>query len=264
MSHNAFWSWIDGLYTNTPQLSFSSGGIQHGYGLFETIYYANGITHALPEHLSRLHHSAYQFRLSPPDIDLAPIIDELIARNHLSEARVKISLHAVGSDYSPHTLPTTLSVSTSPYERKPQSYSLWSAPAAQFGCPLSRHKSTSYASYIMAKQAARLYEADDTLLLNHHGNPIECSSANILLHHQGQWFSPDLSAQGLRGIQLLSITEQCHALSIPLQTADLSLNTPWDAAVICNSLIGAQPVAKIDNRPLNPQIANDLIQQLRF
>ncbi len=246
-----YWSWINGQYANDSHISASSGAVLHGYGAFETIYYGAGKIHFLREHLDRLNQAAefYSLHHQTSANEIESAITGLITRNQLPEARVRLTLTARENDYSATHKPSDLTINAQPYERKDRSIALITAPAQQLGCPLRKHKSTSYASYILAKQYALQLGADDTLLRDYLGNYIECSSSNIFLAKDGAWFTPDLSEYGLAGIQRQVILEAMDKLQIPHSVVPINA-LDYDYGFISNSLIGIQAIERIDSQEL--------------
>ncbi len=248
MKARQYWSWVDGGYSEDSAISASSGAFLHGYGAFETIYSVSKEVHYLPEHYARLSEAAQYYRL-PLEYSLAQIdevISELLDRNSLEQARIRLTLTAAHTDYSAPQISSHLTITASPYERSEQSVSLVTAPASQFDCPLSTRKSTSYASYLVAKQYAQTKGVDDTLLLDHTGNLIESSSSNIFLARNGIWQTPDLTSAGLAGIQRDKVLLALDELKIPCSIEPLQ-DYRADFAFICNSLIGLQFVTRIND-----------------
>lgn len=247
MKTQAYWSWIDGEFTESPVLPLTAGGVQHGYGLFETIYAKNGHIHHLEKHLARLSAAADEVLLefSSSRECITETIHSLLDKNGLLEARVKISLLAQDTDYLAAPLSSHIIIQALPYTRKEQSIRLCSLKASDFSCPLSRLKATSYMGYQRAKRHAQQQGADDALLMNEAGHFVECSTSNIFFFKQGTWYSPPLQHAGLKGIQHEVITDLINAAGLTLVKEDLK-GMEWECAFICNSLIGMQAVSAID------------------
>ncbi len=232
-------------------MSTHTGAFLHGYGIFETIYALEGQLRLWNEHWERLERGAsfYQLALPYSSEEVRATTLDLINKNDLAEARVRLAVSAE-SYTSDATLPSVLSISTSPYTRAHSPVSLRSVKAADVNCPLASHKSASYSSYMLANRIAKQERYDDALLINESGHLIECATSNLFLYQQGQWFTPDLSLQGLPGVQRASLINQFASLHIPLKVSALN-HGGWEAGLVCNSLIGAAPISQIDDSVLD-------------
>jgi len=258
-----YWSWINGQYANDSHISAFSGAVLHGYGAFETIYYGTGKIHYLSEHLERLQQAAefYGLHYCLPDHEIETVITNLITKNQLREARIRLTLTAATSIYSNSHPNSDLQITVQPYLRKNSAVSLITAPASQFGCPLRGHKSTSYASYILAKQFAQKHNADDTLLHGAHRNYIECSTSNLFLAKEDRWITPDLTQYGLAGVQRQAVLNAMDTLRIPNSVEPIR-ELDFDSGFITNSLIGIQIIQRIDSKSFTT-CQNPYIEQLK-
>jgi len=78
------------------RISCQDAGLQHGVGLFETMFAHNGQVFRLDRHLARLKRSAQELGLSA-DMDTAPLADAVqktLAENQLDHARLRLTLTA--------------------------------------------------------------------------------------------------------------------------------------------------------------------------
>jgi len=78
------------------RISCQDAGLQHGVGLFETMFARNGQVFRLDRHLARLKRSAQELGLSA-DMDTAPLADAVqktLAENRLDHARLRLTLTA--------------------------------------------------------------------------------------------------------------------------------------------------------------------------
>ena len=181
---------------------------------------------------------------------MATVVAELAQRNAITEGRVRLSLSARDLHYQEPLIQSSLSITIDPYVRPVTPVHLVTAAAAAFGCPLAQHKSTSYASYILARQYALSQGATDTLMRNAQGDIIEGATCNVFFARGGQWATPDLQTYGLPGIQrgvVLARLGESHG-GCDVQ-CDQDWQT-WEHAVVTNSLIGTLPVASINGEPL--------------
>jgi 4-amino-4-deoxychorismate lyase len=92
----------------------------------------------------------------------------------------------------------------------------------------------------------------DGILLDTNDNVIECTAANIFARFGDILITPNLTQCGVAGITRQRIIELAHTLSlkISVETFDLKKLLSANEIIICNSLIGAWQVKKIDNKTL--------------
>lgn len=246
MERQAYWSWFEGEFSTSPQISTRSGAVQHGYGLFETVYY-DGHLHYLSQHLDRLEQSAVHSNLTYlNDHELVQTaIEELVTRNDLSEGRIRLGLLATDIDYLAPTIPSQLLIEALPYQRLEQAVRLLTLDARDFDCPLSSIKSSSYMGYQRARRHAIQQGFADALLLDPNGHLVECSSSNLFLYRDGEWHTPDLSLYGLPGIQSQMIRLMMEHLGQPVRSGELD-HYDWEFGFICNSLTGMQMIESIN------------------
>ena len=248
MKNQVYWNWMDGDYTKSPTISTLSSSVLHGYGVFETLYYNNYIR-LFEAHLKRLKNGIFSYEMEVPNAfrEIPYIINDLIERNNLKEARVRISVIARESALCTGKIPSSLIISAFPYHRESLSRSLKTTLSKETSPTLSLNKSTSYAGYILAKRKAFSSGYDDALFLDQEGRIIECSSANIFLFKDNKWYTPDLSNKGLSGIQRRIVLDAMNNLNIPIYVTSCAFNEDaYSFAFITNSLIGLQEIKSIN------------------
>ncbi len=76
------------------RLSVNDGGFLYGDGVFDTLRAYNGVPFRLKPHLLRLKNSAERFEIQMRygDEEIGAAVSELIQRNALSDARIRITL----------------------------------------------------------------------------------------------------------------------------------------------------------------------------
>lgn len=89
-------AWINGRFVAADEasVSISDAGLLHGAGVFTTMRAAGGNAVRVDQHLARLRRSceALYIPLQYDDEVLRNAIDELLARNNLSEARLRLTV----------------------------------------------------------------------------------------------------------------------------------------------------------------------------
>ncbi|HMA68505.1 MAG TPA: aminotransferase class IV, partial [Candidatus Mcinerneyibacterium sp.] len=82
----------DGKFSNfkKQKISIRVKGFQYGFGVFTTIKYDNNEIEFLSDHLDRLKISTQNYGMDFYDLDYKTIIKNLISKNSLTHARIKI------------------------------------------------------------------------------------------------------------------------------------------------------------------------------
>ena len=90
-------------------------------------------------------------------------------------------------------------------------------------------------------------EIADGIMLDTHGNVIECTAANIFARFSNTLITPSLASCGIAGITRQRIFNIAHTLSLTVveQHFDLEKLLCADAVIICNSLYGAWQVNSV-------------------
>jgi 4-amino-4-deoxychorismate lyase len=79
----------------------------------------------------------------------------------------------------------------------------------------------------------------DGLLLDERGHLVETLRCNLLLWRRGQWFTPDLSHCGVRGVMRDWLSER---VSIAETALDLESLAEAEEVAVCNSVRAVLPV----------------------
>ncbi|MFY8272572.1 aminodeoxychorismate lyase [Pseudoalteromonas sp. SSDWG2] len=109
---------------------------------------------------------------------------------------------------------------------------------------------------VFIKQEAAQQSSDDLLVLDTTDNVIETSSANLVMYHQGQWFTPELTQAGIQGVYLSHLQHRLAITSCKLSLAQLFT---MEAVFCCNSLMGLVPVTRIAHHSYNLDISQSLM-----
>jgi 4-amino-4-deoxychorismate lyase len=90
----------------------------------------------------------------------------------------------------------------------------------------------------------------DGLLMDAHGNVIECTMSNVFIRVGNTLKTPDLSQCGVAGITRQRILGLGKLLGLDVMTEKITLPQLLEAdeVVICNSLYGAFQVARIEDK----------------
>jgi para-aminobenzoate synthetase component I len=251
-------AWINGAIKPLDQacIRVSDLGFQYGYGLFETIRFANGAPCYLEEHIARFNHAWKElFRTECSDLSWDDIINQVINANKLKDANAAVKIIASrGTRNAPpfdHTLVVTakrythrlsgpsadgLSLVTYPYPRQ---------------TPLADYKNLNYLYYYLAGRWAMEHGADEALILNPDLTISETNTANIIFIKGKRALTPS-SSHALSGVMKGEVLKVLSSWGYDIEIKKMKLEDLFSAdnLIITNSLMGAAPVKNIDNKVL--------------
>lgn len=132
--------------------------------------------------------------------------------------------------------------------------------------PLSNLKSLCYSDNILAKMEEVEHKADDAIMLNTR-DKIACASAGniFIVTHENTVLTPRVEDGILPGITRKLIIEDCKENNIPLIETELAVEDILGAkeVFITNSVLEIQPVAIINDEPVNDGEPGELIPTLK-
>ena len=100
---------------------------------------------------------------------------------------------------------------------------------------------------VLAKMELKVSQIADGILLDTYENVIECTSSNLFLRIANTLITPDLSQCGVAGVTRQRIIELAPSLNFAVKVQKITLHEllQADEVFICNSLIGAWQVTKV-------------------
>ena len=263
---------LNGGFADADQARISvwDGGWLHGAGLFETMRAYRGRIFRLDAHLDRLMASAAKllFPLERPDLPLTSDFDELLSRNELSEARVRLTVSAgpmigLESDeantddgrpnltvcasasplapYPPELFAKGMAVAVSPYKVAPNN-------------PIAGHKCTCYLPRLLALRDAHARACGEALWFTTNNLLAEGSISNVFVVGGGKLATPPLDMPVLPGITRSVIIELAAAAGIEVEQKPLTINDLLDAdeVFLTNSIMEVMPVCRVEKREIGP------------
>lgn len=264
--------WLNGTWLPRDQarVSIFDAGFQHGVGLFETMLARNGRVFRVRDHLERLRRSALELRLTESlHIEpLAEVVENVVERNAMREARVRLTL--TGGDLNllqstgeraAHE-PTILVVAQPPTRYPDELFAKGVRVMVADGRvnPLDRaegHKTLSYWTRLAALQSAGAAGASEAVWFSV-TNHLACGCvSNVFLLRDGTLLTPyargeesrsALPAPVLPGITRATILELADELGIPCERTMLSIDDVFaaDEIFLTNSSWGVLPVTAIE------------------
>jgi branched-chain amino acid aminotransferase len=227
------------LPEHEAKVSVFDRGFLYGDGIFETIRICQGAPFRWDQHLERLREGASALRIRVPiaDKDLAATAQELVRRNQLPEAilRITLSRGAGRRGYSPAgadqpTIVMTVHAALSAGLENPGCWRIvTSSLRASSGDPLALLKSASKLPQVLARAEAEARGADEALFLNGEGEATEGASANLFwIEHGTVWTTP-LTSPALPGVTRRVVLDLCRELAVPFAEGRCPLKRLWEA-----------------------------------
>lgn len=241
----------------------------YGDGFFSTVRVVNGAAQLWPLHLARLQDTANRLGIVISDwAQLTQAVDDAIAHANTENSVVKIQVsRGEGSrGYSPAGIsPATIYISHSPLP----DYSQWQQQGVTLGLAelrlavqpvLAGLKHCNRLEQVLLKQEAMTRGVDDLLVCDQQGYVTEAIAANLFMHRDGHWYTPELGRAGVAGVMrshLLTLRSDINQVNWQLsELADV------DAIVLSNALMGLLPVRSFNKRALDLTLAKNWCNKL--
>lgn len=242
--------YIEDNFVEDGKISVSDLGLTRGYGVFDFARTYSGITFKLQEHINRFRSSAQQLKLTLKisDSDLKNIVVQLINKNNLPEATVKMIL--TGGKSSDGILPqekSTLIVTALPLIPFPQGFYQNGVKVATFNYErfLPNCKSLNYIPAVLALFEAKKRGAFEVFYTNNSGEILEGTTCNFFYFKGDTLFT---CASGiLPGITrevILEIAKKHFRIEFKALHKD---DSTIDEAFLTASNKEVMPIVKIDD-----------------
>lgn len=262
------WIFLNGEFVKKEQarISVFDHGFLYGDGVYETLRVYGGRIFLLERHLARLRRSCELIGLvlPIPDDAWAPIMTEMLIRNGLQDAGLRVTISRgegeLGIDpglcprptlvvmakpvvsYSAHMREQGVRLQLVSIRRNPES-----AQSPQI-------KSLSFLNNILAKQEAVQAEAFDALMLNIDGHVTECTTSNIFFVSNHRLHTPSVACGILEGITREVVMALARDLDIEVEEgayvaedvlqADECFMTNTGLEIMGVSQIGRNPIGQ--------------------
>lgn len=244
------------LPDDAPALLASDRGFAHGAGLFETLIAVNGHPWRLDRHVARLKQSAAALHLPLTDNvnHMHVIVTELLERNALRDARLRITVSAGATgDASQPVLPTSV-VTAAPFEPYPAAWYdrgvtvLVSRFDQRAGEPTAGHKTLSYLPRLIALREAHERGCQEALWLTPDRRLAEACMSNLFLVKDGALLTPPTDTPVLPGITREAVLTIAAAAGIETRVADAAIDDLLAADEVFLTSVGLRvmPVSRIE------------------
>ena len=286
--------WLNGAFVEESEatISLRDTGLLHAAGVFTTMRSYGGKVFRLPQHLSRIRQSceALFVPLQYKDDVLSSAIEELLTRNQLADARLRLTitrgtarqnpLH--GTQLEPNAFITAAPLEPYPrefYERGLTVILLDEQKLNPYDLQAG-HKTLNYFSRLAALREANRRAAGEALWFNVHNYLQSGSIANVFIVKHNTLITPptrvDLRDKSvaeataypksnvLPGVTRGAVIDIAKENGIDVKYAGIEVNELLDADEIflTNSIMGVMPVCRIERKPIGADKPGPVTQRL--
>lgn len=287
-------AWLNGEWIDEDDaaITLRDTGLLHAAGVFTTLRARAGRVFRLERHLQRLRHSCDVLfvPLQHSDAQLGQAVDELLSRNNLADARLRLTvtrgqamqdpLH--GTHLAPNCFLTATELTPYPAEYYAQGMTVmlndeqklnpWDIQAG--------HKTLNYFSRLAGMREAVRRGAGETLWFNIDNYLQSASVANVFIVSDGVLITPP-TAEELRdpavaaqcpytkgnvlpGITRGAVLDMAREAGIPTRLASINVNELLAAqeVFLTNSIMQIMPVARIEQHEVSQTAPGPITQEL--
>ncbi|MDI6908051.1 MAG: aminotransferase class IV [Thermoanaerobacterales bacterium] len=251
------------------RVSVFDRGFLLGHGAFETMRAYRGRVFRPAQHLERLHRTCAALGIPfVPDIArLEPVVETLLARNGLADARLRLTVTAGPEEEYLPCHPTILLAAfplpTGTAAPGWRAY-LWQG-AVNSHDPLRTHKTTSYLEKVLARREAKSKGFDEALFVNEKENVTEGSATNIFCIRAGTILTPPTVEGLLPGVTRAVVAELATRTGIPFLERPLAPEdiVRSDEAFLTNSVVEIVPLVAVGRTPVGNGAPGPLTARLQ-
>ncbi len=241
-------------------VSITDSSFLYGLGLFETMRAANGSVFCLKDHLDRLFASAAALSipsgLTPDFIEDA--VGQVLKANRLKNARLRLTLSS-GPLAQTDTPKGTLLITATEFTSYPEEYYDKGVRVVLTDFrqnpkdPTCGHKTTSYASRLMALKKAHEKLATEALWFTTENTLAEGSISNVFLVKDNVLYTPRADTPVLPGIARRTVLELAKKLNIKCLEQDLFVHDLLSAqeVFLTNVIMTILPVTSIESHTVS-------------
>jgi branched-chain amino acid aminotransferase len=240
------------------KVSIRDGGWLHGAGLFETMRAENGRVFRLETHMQRLCRSASKLLtpIEPENLPSATAVRELLKRNDLGSARVRLTVTAGSMHTDLHADTPSLTVCVTAARLFPYPRELYDTGASVVICdyrtspsdPLAGHKSTAYLPRLLGLRDAQRARCLEALWFTTANRLAEGSISNVFIVRDGTLKTPPLDTPVLPGIARSEVLDIAQTLGIDAHETPIGIDDLLDAdeVLLTNTMMMVMPVVRVE------------------
>ncbi len=251
------------LPAGEARISIYDGAFLHGAGLFETMRADYGKVFRLDSHIERMLASAEKLGLpiERPDLPLPGDFDDLLKKNELQTARLRITV-SVGSMYAATESANTpkLNVCVTAVNLPPYPAELYSdgmkvmiSPFTQSTTdPLAGHKTIDYLPRLLALRQATNFKCGEALWFTPQNFLAEGCISSVFIVKNGELATPPLNTPVLPGVSRAVVIEIAEKQSIKCEEKNLTINDLLDAdeVLLTGSSMQVMPVCDVEKKAI--------------
>ncbi|MCL5291900.1 MAG: aminotransferase class IV [Actinobacteria bacterium] len=248
--------YLNGEYIEAEQARITpfDRGFLLGDGLFETLRAYDGLPFALERHLDRLFdgaHLLWTTELLSRDA-LAGCVRELLFRNDLASARIRITVTRGPEGGSPTVFVTAVPLDLTQLERihREGASAMTVAGLRCSAGAIESIKTTSRAATVYASTLAEERGADEALLLNEKGEIAEGSRSNLFAVFGDVLTTPAVTMGALPGVTRIIVMELAREAGILVKEGPITPQhlASAEEAFITGSVVEIVPLASFDGK----------------
>ncbi len=265
--------WLDNSFVDEAHaaVSLRDTGLLHAAGVFTTMRADDGRVFRLDAHLRRLRESceALFIPLAYDDAALSSAVTELLARNDLADARLRLTVTRGVAKQDPlhgtHLHPTVF-LTASPLEPYPAEFYQRGLTAIlldeQKLNPYdiqAGHKTLNYFSRLAALREANRRGAGEALWFNVHNYLQSGSISNVFIVKNASLITPPTKWENreepsgvLPGVTRAAVIDIARSAGIDVKLARIDVNQLLDAdeIFVTNSIMRIMPVCRIERKSI--------------
>ena len=239
-------------------------GFLYGLGAFETMRWYHGVgVFRLERHLRRVRAACEALRINGAATgDVAEAIEYLMRVNNVrGDVTVRLTIAAGDADGAPIRLMTLRDIG---YPNA--AYQTGAAARSETfdAGDMSRHKTTMYAAYWLARNRAAEADVAETLLFDPEGWLLEGATSNVFIVSGGRLKTPPLTMPILPGITRETVLELARGNGVGVSEENVSMDDLFsaDEVFVTNSIAELLPLARVDRRVIGESAPGEVTQRL--
>jgi branched-chain amino acid aminotransferase len=269
--------YLNGAFVDEREAKVSvyDGGWLHGAGLFETMRAEDGCVFKLESHIERLRRSAAEL-LAPMERDALPIaavFAELLKRNNLQTARVRLTVSAgpmrEGSGTSTAlrltVCATAAELSSYPRDFYEKGVGVVICPfRTSPSDPIAGHKTTGYLPRLLGLRRAQQALCVEALWFTTGNRLAEGSISNVFAVRDGVLKTPPLDTPVLPGIARGVVIDIARQAGIEAHECPLSIDDLLDAdeVFLTNAIMQVMPVRRVEKHDIRDARVGPMTRRL--
>lgn len=241
------------LAAGEPAIDIADRGLNYGDGLFETMLLTQGRVRFLDAHLERLAQGCRRLQIGSPGTDvLRHDIASLVASHRDGVVKIVLTRGSGGRGYRPDPASTATRI-VSLHDVSASSAAIrarWCKTRLSRSPALAGIKHLNRLEHVLAQQEWSDASIAEGLMLDHEGELVCATAANVFVVLAGELRTPDLRYCGVRGIMREAVIRTATHLGMTVREEPLWPDTleTADEVFVTNAVRGVRSVVGLDGR----------------